>query len=145
MITGSYKKTQSLGEEFVKRSHLVQGATLTAKVVALHGDLGGGKTTFTQGIAKGLGIKRRIISPTFVVVRTYKIKFKKFYHIDLYRIQSLKDIEGLGIEEILENPENIVVIEWAERLGDLLPKKRTDVYFEYLDKNKRRITYDFKY
>ncbi len=138
MITDSYKKTQSLGEEFAKK--LTGGG-----VVALHEDLGGGKTTFTQGIAKGLGIKNRIISPTFVIVRTYKLKFKKFYHIDLYRVQSKDDIEGLGIEEILENSENIVVIEWPERLGDLLPKKRIDVYFEYMDENKRKITYEFRY
>lgn len=138
MITDSYKKTQSLGEEFAKK--LTGGL-----VVALHGDLGGGKTTFTQGIAKGLGIKKRIISPTFVIVRTYKIGFKNFYHIDLYRVQSKSDIEGLGIEEILKNPENIIVVEWAERLGDLLPKKRIDVYFEYIDEEKRKITYDFRY
>lgn len=150
MITDNYKKTQSLGEEFAKK--LIGG-----KVIALHGDLGGGKTTFTQGIAKGLGIKKRIISPTFIVLRTYKLKTenlkqkttlknsKLFYHIDLYRIENKSDIEGLGIEEILKNPENIVVIEWAERLGDLLPNKRIDVYFEYIDEEKRKITYDFRY
>lgn len=137
MITDNYQKTQSLGEEFAKK--LTGG-----EVVALHGNLGGGKTTFTQGIAKGLGIKKRIISPTFVIVRTYKIGFKNFYHIDLYRVQSKNDIEGLGIEEILGNPENIVVIEWAERLGNLLPKQRIDVYFEYIDAEKRKITYDFR-
>ena len=135
MITDNYKKTQSLGEQFAKK--LIGG-----EVVALYGDLGGGKTTFTQGIAKGLGIKQRIISPTFVIVRSYKIK--NFYHIDLYRIENKRDIEGLGIEDILKNPENIVVVEWAERLGDLLPKKRIDVSFEYLDEEKRKITYDFR-
>lgn len=150
MITDSYQKTQSLGEDFAKK--LIGG-----EVVALHGDLGGGKTTFTQGIAKGLGIKKRIISPTFIVLRTYKLKTenlkqkttlknsKLFYHIDLYRIENKRDIEGLGIEEILKNPENIVVVEWAERLGDLLPNKRIDVYFEYIDEEKRKITYDFRY
>lgn len=136
MITDNYKKTQSFGEEFAKK--LTGG-----EVVALHGDLGAGKTTFTQGIAKGLGIKKRIISPTFVIVRSYKIK--NFYHIDLYRTESKNDIEGLGIEEILKNPENIVVIEWAERLGNLLPKKRIDVSFEYVDEEKRKIIYDFRY
>lgn len=144
-ITNSFEETQKIGEEFAKK--LIGGG-----VVALHGDLGGGKTTFTQGIARGLGIKNRIISPTFIVLRTYKLKTenlkqkttlknsKLFYHIDLYRIETKNDIEGLGIDEILKNKDNIVVIEWAERLGNLLPKQRIDVYFEYINENKRKIT-----
>ncbi len=68
-------------------------------------------------------------------------KIKNFYHIDLYRTESKKDIEGLGIEEILKNKNNIVVIEWAERLGELLPKKRIDIYFEYISEGKRKVTF----
>src|SRR3989344_4758806 len=122
-ITNSSEETQRLGKEFA-RSHLarLQGETLTdlsrSALIALYGDLGSGKTTFVQGLAKGLGIKRRIISPTFIIVRSYRvrgkgegIRVKYFYHIDLYRIDDKVSIKNLGIEEIFKNPENIVVIE----------------------------------
>src|SRR3990167_2465256 len=117
-VTNSFRETQELGKDFAR--FLAGG-----DIVCLHGDLGSGKTTFVQGLAKGLGIKQRIISPTFIIIRNYKIRINdkgfpplgtgminNFYHIDLYRINSDKDIEGLGIEEIINDKNNIVVIEW---------------------------------
>ena len=137
-ISKSKEETQKFGEEFAKRLHL-RGVTL----IALYGELGSGKTTFIQGLAKGLGIKKRIISPTFIIVKTYKLQNQKFfYHIDLYRVQSMDDIKGLGIDEIIDNTQNIVAIEWAEKMGRLLPKKRVDIYFEYVDEEKRKIKID---
>jgi tRNA threonylcarbamoyladenosine biosynthesis protein TsaE len=131
-ITNSFEETQKLGEEFAKS--LKHG-----EIIALYGDLGSGKTTFVQGLAKGFWIKRRIISPTFIIVRSYKLGIGSFYHIDLYRIQGEKEIESLGIEEIIKDPQNIVVIEWAENMERFLPKERWDVRFEYAEGNKRRI------
>ena len=148
LVTTSYQETQKVGENFSKK---LKGG----EVLALYGDLGSGKTTFVQGLAKGLGIKRRIISPTFIVVRTYKIKNQKskikstsqnakfFYHIDLYRIENQNDIKRLGIEEIINDPQNIVAIEWAEKLGKRKPRKRVDIDFKYADSNKRRISIRF--
>lgn len=133
-ITNNFEETQKLGKDFAKI--LEKG-----DVVALYGDLGSGKTTFVQGLAKGLGIKQRIISPTFVIVRSYKSEVISFYHIDLYRAESERDIEGLGIEEIINNKNNIVVIEWAEKLRNYLPKKRIDINFSYKDENKRNINF----
>ena len=122
-----------MGEEFAKT---LRGGS----VVALYGDLGAGKTTFAQGIAAGLGIKKRIISPTFIIVRKYRISGKRnFYHIDLYRIETEKDIEGLGLEEILNSKDSIVVVEWAEKLASKLPKNRIDIYFETIDDEERQI------
>ena len=158
-ITNNSRETQKLGEQFAARSLLVASKTLASQgdslsrsvVLALYGDLGSGKTTFVQGLAKGLGIERRIISPTFIIVRSYKLKsqsanlktttqnLKLFYHIDLYRIEDEKDLIGLGLEEIMGDPQNIVVIEWAEKMKDMLPKRRIDIYFEYLNDKKRRI------
>ena len=154
-ITNSFKETQRLGEEFA-RFHL---ARLKCSIIALYGELGSGKTTFVQGLAKGLGIKKRIISPTFIIVRSYVLKSQKskvksqnhnsklkslelrsFYHIDLYRISSEKDIGGLGLEEVLNSSSNIVAIEWAEKMGRFLPRKRIDIRFVYLSERKRRIT-----
>lgn len=121
----------------------IEFASILAKgdVVFLYGDLGFGKTTFAQGLAEGLGIKKRIISPTFVIVRTYELKthHSKLYHVDLYRISSVSELKGLGLEEILNDKESIVVIEWPEKIQEKLPKNTISVYFEYLDENKRKI------
>lgn len=133
--TKSSLETQRLGREFGQK--IKNGG-----VLFLFGDLGGGKTTFTQGLAQSLGIKRQIVSPTFLIMRTYELPGttdQVFNHLDLYRIESEKDVHSLGLSEILENPGNIVVIEWAERLGKAKPKVRTEIHFEYIDENNRNI------
>ncbi len=141
VITESFEQTQKLGFELAKS---LKGG----EVLALHGDLGSGKTTFMQGLAKGLGIKRNIISPTFIIMRTYEIgmenhesRITNLYHVDLYRIESERDVEGLGLLELLGEKENIVAIEWPEKIENLLPKDRIDIYFEYLVDDKRSITF----
>ncbi len=134
-ITKSFEETKLLGEKCAK--NLKAGG-----IIALYGELGGGKTTFVQGIALGLGIERRIISPTFIIVRTYELNIenaKNFYHIDLYRTQNQDDIKGLGLEEIISDGKNIVAIEWAEKMGEFLPEKRTDIFFKYIEGDKREI------
>lgn len=92
-------------------------------IVALSGKLGSGKTTFAQGFAKGLGIKGKIISPTFLIIRQYKIPKQTnfFYHVDLYRLENIS-LKALGLEEIFQDPTNVVLIEWAEKIGNHLPK-----------------------
>ncbi len=128
-------ETQEIGKEFAKT--LKDGS-----VVCLYGDLGAGKTTFTQGVALGLGIKNRIISPSFIIIRTYRINkgsVDNFYHIDLYRLESEADLKSLGFDEILDDKKSVVVIEWAEKLGAKLPKERIDIYFENIDDNERQI------
>lgn len=113
------------------------------RILCLYGNLGSGKTTFTQGLAQYFGIKR-IISPTFILVRPYKIKsiFKLLYHIDLYRLNNLEEIKNLGFDEIISDKKNLVIIEWAENAGIILPKKRIDVRFKWLSENKREISYE---
>lgn len=86
-------------------------------VIALSGELGSGKTTFVQGFAKGLGINEKIISPTFLLIRQYPVGNYFFYHIDLYRLGSV-EMKDLGLKEILTDPNNIVLIEWPERIKD---------------------------
>lgn len=131
----SANQTQEIGENFAKQ---LKGGD----VVFLFGNLGDGKTTFVQGLAQGLGIKKRIISPTFILMRTHKVKknrAKFFYHVDLYRMESEKDIEGLGLEEIMGNKENIVAIEWADKLGNVFKKNSIKIYFNNLGEDKRKI------
>lgn len=112
-------------------------------ILCLFGDLGSGKTTFTQGLAKSLGIEHQVNSPTFLIVRTYTVPgtevIKSFYHIDLYRLQSEAEMEDMGLPEILSNMENIVVIEWSEKLKKLLPTQRIELHFSYIDEHTRKI------
>lgn len=133
-LTKNAKETKKLGESFAKKLH-------GNEIMLLYGTLGAGKTTFVQGLAKGLGIQKRIISPTFIIMRSYELSdVKYFYHIDLYRLQSEKEIKGLGLVELMQNPKNIVVIEWPERLGAFIPKKRIEIHFETSGENERKIT-----
>ncbi len=136
IISHSRQDTIGLGERVGKD---LKGG----EVVALYGDLGAGKTTFAQGLARGLGIKKRILSPTFIIVRHYDIKdniAKDLYHIDLYRIEKSHHISRLGIIDFMNKNSNIVAIEWPERLGKSLPKDRIDVHFKYMGENEREIT-----
>lgn len=115
-ITSNEKETRLFGKKLAKR---LKGGG----VICLYGDLGAGKTTLVQGIAEGLGIDRRINSPTFIIVR----KYDDFWHIDLYRLKSLEEARAVGIEEILSDPKNVVAIEWPEVIQDILPKHHIEV------------------
>ena len=136
IITKNSLETTSLGSKFA--AELKSG-----DVVLLFGNLGAGKTTFVQGLAKGLKITDRILSPTFILQRSHSIntgKIKNLNHIDLYRIENSTEIESLGLSEIIEEENSIAVIEWADRLSDFKPKIGYRIWFQYLDENKREIT-----
>jgi tRNA threonylcarbamoyladenosine biosynthesis protein TsaE len=97
-----------------------------AAVLALHGDLGAGKTTFTQTLAKKLGIQDPVTSPTFVVMKNYILEnqsFNKLVHIDAYRIEDVDEMRVLGFANLLEEKDTIICIEWAERIEALLPEQ----------------------
>lgn len=133
-VTKNSKGTQDLARKLAEK---LRGD----EFIALFGDLGSGKTTFIQGLAKGLGIKQRIISPTFIIIRKYQISnISNFYHVDLYRIENLIELKNLEFEEIINSKEGIVAVEWAEKIKHLLPKKRIEIYFENISENERKIT-----
>lgn len=137
-FTEKPEETKEVGKEL--SSGLKPGKT--ALVFGLKGDLGAGKTTFMQGFAKGLGIKGKIISPTYVIMNRLPLKgrFRNFYHIDCYRIENIKEMRNLGLEEIIGDKNNVVCIEWPERIKRMLPKEMTIVDFKILEGDKRRIT-----
>ncbi len=139
-LTTSPAQTKKIGERLA-REILKKKLKKTAFVIGLKGELGGGKTTFLQGFAKGLGIKERILSPTFVILKRFKIKSRNFYHIDCYRIQKPKEILDLGFKEIISNPENIVVIEWADRIKKIMPKDSAWIKFDFVDEKTRKIIF----
>src|SRR4030042_6782677 len=134
--TNSTRQTKKVASDFAKKLN-------GGDVIALFGQLGAGKTVFAQGLARGLGIKRRIISPTFVFMRSYPFYRSHqpltFYHIDLYRGEDINDFRALGLEEIFAW-ENIAVLEWADKIVGILPKKRIDVYINLIDEKTRKIT-----
>lgn len=101
-------------------------------MICCQGALGSGKTTFVQGLARGLGITDRLISPTFVIVRRYEIPTRSgyLYHIDAYRLTGEGHEDTIGFRDILREPDSVVVVEWPERVHDALPKDRTDMQFE---------------
>jgi len=140
-LTTSPGQTKKLGENLAKEI-LKTRTGKRAFIVGLEGDLGGGKTTFLQGFAKGLGIKEKILSPTFVIIKKFLIfnfQFSNFYHLDCYRIEKPKEILDLGFKEIISNPKNIVAIEWAEKIKKILPKGTIWINLQFIDKNIRKL------
>jgi len=133
--TKSEKETQKLGQDLAKEV-LNLPKQKHAIVLCLQGNLGGGKTTFMQGFAQGLGVKEKILSPTFVIMK----KFGNFYHIDCYRLNSEEDVLELGLKEIINNPQNIVAIEWPEKIQNILPKQTIKLNFKFVDEQTREIT-----
>jgi len=134
VITKSSEETQRTGEDFA-------ASLKGGEILALTGDLGSGKTTFLQGLAKGLGITQRIVSPTFIISHEYPINDKTFFHIDLYRLEGdlRSEIKNLGLDDVWGKEENVVAIEWAEKITEYLPEKTIWISFEYLGDDERKI------
>ncbi len=115
-----------------------------ALVIALSGNLGAGKTTLTQAIAKKLGIGARVKSPTFLIMETYPISFDRFHqliHVDAYRMERPDEIKNLGFDSLLKNQSNLIVIEWPEKIPPFVPEKAFRVNLSFIDKNTREITF----
>jgi len=130
-VSDSVEMTQALAERLA--ALLRPGSTL-----ALHGDLGSGKTCFVTGIARALGISDAITSPTFTMINEYQGRFP-LCHMDLYRIREPDELFSLGLDDYLDG-NSIVVVEWAERAGALLPEDTIHIHFEVLESpDTRRI------
>jgi tRNA threonylcarbamoyladenosine biosynthesis protein TsaE len=131
VVTSSPEKTWRVGE--------MLGRLLKAgDTICLYGDLGAGKTSFSYGIALGLGVKEKYItSPTFTFVNEYEGRVP-LYHIDLYRLKSPEELENIGFDAYIES-DGVTVIEWADRAEDDLPQDRLSVYLTYVNENSREI------
>lgn len=132
LISNSVEETIKIGEKLAKR--IKKGSC-----VALVGDLGSGKTVLTKGIAKGLGVKnpRYVNSPTFVIIKEYKGRLP-LYHFDLYRLNRSSVIDTENFEEYFYD-DGVTVIEWADKIRKLLPKKFIEIRLKVIGENKRRI------
>ena len=150
ILTKTAKETQKIAKILAGEILSFQNNRKKALVIALNGELGAGKTTFTQGFVAGLGVREYITSPTFVLMHEHKLsfkpqtsRFKKLYHLDCYRLKNEKDLIDLDIKEIFANPENIVLIEWEEKVKKILPKETIKINFKYINKNEREIDIKF--
>jgi tRNA threonylcarbamoyladenosine biosynthesis protein TsaE len=136
MMSGLVSNSEQETYAFARR--LAESLPLPAHIL-LFGDLGAGKTTFTRGLAMGFGIEvvDDVSSPTFTLINQYKGRVK-IYHIDLYRVEG-GDLNGLGLEDIFDDPHAAVIVEWAERLGDFQTPGAPRVFLEYVDGSTRKI------
>ncbi len=115
-----------------------------ATVLALTGDLGAGKTAFVQAAAKILGVSRRVASPTFVLLKFYDIPsggfWRKLVHLDAYRLNTGADLQKLGWDKLLADPQNIIFLEWPERVADVLPPNTHQLFFRFVDEKTRFVS-----
>ena len=153
IISDSAQTTKNIGAMLARelsKTFFGKGAA----IVALKGDLGAGKTTFVLGFLEYFGIKPHAASPTFVIMKRYKInsklkiknsKTESIYHLDAYRLHSKKDLDVLGFNEILNNPQNIILVEWPERIKRARFRNKIGIEFYYgKEENERRIIFGKK-
>ena len=141
VVSNSAKETREAAADLAKKI-IKSKPGKHAVVAALEGELGAGKTTFAQGFARALGIKSRITSPTFVLIKDYKLwtmGHRHLIHIDAYRLKGYKDLENLEVKEMIADPKNIILIEWSDRVKEVLPKNYIKIHIDHIDKNTRKI------
>ena len=135
-------ETEKIAEDFSKRLK-------AGDIVFLRGNLGSGKTTFVKGLAKGLGVKGRIISPTFVIVREHSIEkvtngIEKLYHLDLYRLSSPEEVKNVLLQDILDDKKSITAIEWPDIGQEIVKEHYWSVNFTNQDENERVIEVNYE-
>lgn len=128
-VVNSLEETKKLAQKFAKDIKIGQ-------VVLLNGDLGAGKTTFTQFVFAALGVKDVVNSPTFSILKTYQGAKCKLHHFDTYRISEEEAVES-GFDEILGDKSSIIFIEWSENIASLLPKEHATINIKLIDEDKR--------
>lgn len=150
--TTSVRQTQQAARDIISR--FLSAERSGAFVLALSGELGAGKTHFAQGVAKFFGVGRNITSPTFVIMKRYDIVaentklaklygIKNLYHFDAYRISAPSELKDLGWEDIASNAQNMVVVEWAEKVKDIIPADAVWVEFKGYNGAKRELTVSY--
>ncbi len=133
-ITSSEQETENIGKSLAMS--LSKG-----DAVLLRGNLGAGKTVFSRGFARGLGITEPVSSPTYTIVQEYELpEGGRLYHLDLYRISDVNAALAFGVDEFLDDPQGISLIEWPDRIDGILPGNAICVEIEHLSGTERRLT-----
>ncbi len=136
-VSNSLAETEKIARDFVSDFSPLEDR---AFVVGLYGDLGSGKTTFTKSVASILGVEDTVTSPTFVIEKIYELtnsEFKHLIHIDAYRLEKSEELLHLGWEKIISEKENLILIEWPEKVADIMPKHKK-IQFKALDTENTR-------
>lgn len=128
-LSNSVEETEAFAEQFSKR---LSGN----EIIAMYGDLGAGKTCFTRGLARGLGVNDGVSSPTFAIVNEYSGQYP-IYHFDMYRIEDWNDLESIGFFDYINN--GVIIIEWSENIEGALPREIIKVYIDKNDNENERI------
>ena len=136
ITSNSYEDTLAAAKEFAKELKC-------GDVLCMYGDLGAGKTAFTQGLAQGLGIKGYVNSPTFTIVNVYKGERLTLNHFDAYRIGDSDEMLDIGFDEMITG-DAVSVVEWAELIEDILPRERYNITINNTGDNSRKITIERK-
>lgn len=153
-LSKSLEETEKIAGDFLMHIQNTYTHTNGATVVGLFGDLGSGKTTFTQALGKHLGIKETMTSPTFVIMKKYTVKLDRVFgvpktgfnlsnlvHIDTYRLESGRELLSLDFADLLNDPQNLILIEWPERVADILPADLIRIDFTFVSENEREIDF----
>ena len=142
ILSHSLDETSHIAQDWVGSLEKNEGQ---AVVVGLSGNLGSGKTAFAKAVATELGMSEQVTSPTFVIEKIYKTanaKFPRLIHIDAYRLESAKELEVLNFEELVEDPNNLILIEWPENVKEILPEDVKIIKCEFVSEHERE--YRFK-
>ena len=138
IISNSLEETQKLAHDWLAS---LSDPEDEATIVGLYGNLGSGKTTFVQAVARELGIKEVVTSPTFVIEKIYEtghVHFARLIHIDAYRLENGRELQALNFEELVENKNNLILIEWPENVKEILPENHLKILCEFVDENSRK-------
>jgi len=140
VISESPKETQKIAYFFIQAVLRQYNPKRNGLVISLEGPLGGGKTEFLKGIAKFLKLNEKVFSPTFLIMKSFSCKtnfFKTLWHLDCYRIEKPKEIKELDFSGIIKNPQNLIFIEWGNKIKKILPKGHLKIKFKIAGENTR--------
>ncbi len=142
LVSQSPQDTKNIAAQLARRTLVALPDKTSATVLALRGELGAGKTTFTQGFAGALGIAQQPKSPTFNLAKRYVIPGTPYtlWHLDCYRLTGFRDLKTIDLHHLFVDPANIILIEWPEHIGDGLPRDHIEINFTHISNNTRGIT-----
>lgn len=137
----SLTETEELADQ-VAQWVVEQEPSQEALVLALTGKLGSGKTTFVQSFSEALGVEEKVLSPTFVILKKFGLSrsdFETLYHVDCYRVEEPEELLKLNFKEIIEDPQNVVIIEWADKIESILPDQYLKLDFQVEGEQERKV------
>ncbi|MGF7184273.1 tRNA threonylcarbamoyladenosine biosynthesis protein TsaE [Desulfitispora alkaliphila] len=135
----NYKIETKTEEDTGKLAKFMGKIVKAGFVITLSGDLGAGKTTFAKGFARGMGVEDVVTSPTFTIVNEYEGKYFALYHFDVYRLDDASELEEIGYEEYFYSSQAVTLIEWPERVKELIPDEHLRVKIDLVDNGSSRV------